>query len=199
MTTMHRVTVLVDWDTARRTVPCQTPNVRHIEQVFEKLQFAISHHITHRNRHDGHRIYWRIYHGWHHGKTKTKDRHMFEEYISKATAKSIARISFSSDYHFSGELACGSRRSPIFDTLRVDRNTGQSKQKMVDTLLVCDLLHLVRIKDSALIIVIANDDDFAPALFTAEAWNGIIIMLHNRENTNSLLNLTGISERMTFQ
>jgi hypothetical protein len=196
---MHRVTVFVDWDTARRVVPCKDPNVRHIEQVFERLQLAISRHIHRRNRHDGHRINWRVYHGWHQGKTKTFDRLLFEKYVAQATAKSIDRVSFSSDYSFSGELSCASRRSPIFDTLRLDRNTGGTKQKMVDTMLVCDLLHHVRTKDSDLLILIADDDDFAPALFTAEAWKGSVLMLHNRQTTNSALNFDGIAERMDLQ
>lgn len=199
MTTMHRVTVFVDWDTARRVVPCRSPNVRHIEDVFDRLQLAISRHIHRRDRHGGYRINWRIYHGWHQGKTKTKDRMLFDKYVTVATARSIDRVSFSSDYSFSGELSCTSRRSPVFDTLRFDRNTGETKQKMVDTMLVCDLLHHVKTKDSALLILIADDDDFAPALFTAEAWNASIMMLHNRESTNSALNLVGIAEKMGFQ
>jgi hypothetical protein len=69
---------------------------------------------------------------------------------------------------------------------------------MVDTILICDLLHLIRCRDSYLYIVIADDDDFVPALFIAEAWKANVVMLHNRDNTNPHLKLKGISERMSL-
>jgi hypothetical protein len=70
---------------------------------------------------------------------------------------------------------------------------------MVDASLICDLLHLVRCRDSELYIVVANDDDFIPALFTAEAWRGKVILLHNRQNMNSHLRLNGIIEKMVLK
>jgi len=196
---MHRVTVFVDWDTARRLASNREQSVRGVEQVFERLQSAISTSVCAKDRRDGYRVYWRIYHGWHQGKTKTQDRLVFEQYARIATARTIKNISFSTDFELSGSLACNSRRTPIFDTCRFDRQSGEKKQKMVDAMLVCDLLHLVRSKDSSLFIVVADDDDFVPAIFTAEAWNANVMLLHGRAQTNSHLSLHGISERMTFQ
>jgi len=83
--------------------------------------------------------------------------------------------------------------------LRRDFETGKPRQKMVDASLICDLLHLVRCYDSDLYIVIANDDDFLPALFTAEAWRGKVVLLHNRTDTNPHLRLNGLAERMTLE
>jgi hypothetical protein len=199
MTTMHRVTIFVDWDTARRVGTRRAPSVRNLEEVFDRLQKAIALHLWGKNKKDRFRVYWRIYHGWHQGKTKTPDRLLFEEYTLRASARTIGNVSFSTDYELSGSLSCGSSRAPIYDTCRSDRETGQTKQKMVDTMLVCDLLHLVRTKDSALCILIADDDDFVPAMFTAEAWKGNVVMLHGREHMNSLLKLDGLTARMQLQ
>lgn len=196
MPTMNRVTTLVDWDTARRLVPCRVPNVRHIEKVVALLQRGITNYLANQDRKANYRIYWRVYHGWHEGKTKTADRMLFDEYIAVATAKTIGRISFSSDFQLSGTLTCGSTRSPIVDTLRRDQTTHQSKQKMVDTMLVCDMLHLARTRENALLVVVASDDDFVPALHTAEAWRARVVMLHNRDHTNAFLSLKGLAERM---
>lgn len=69
---------------------------------------------------------------------------------------------------------------------------------MVDTMLACDLLQDVRAREYSLHIVVANDDDAVPAVFTAEAWNARVILLHSREQTNSCLQLDGIAERMEF-
>lgn len=68
---------------------------------------------------------------------------------------------------------------------------------MVDTLIVCDLLHLARTRENSLLMVIANDDDFVPALHTAEAWKASVIMLHDREHINDFLSLDGIAARIT--
>jgi hypothetical protein len=193
---MHRVTALVDWDTARRLVPCRTPNTRHIEAVIDRLQTGISNYIRHLDGRANYRVYWRVYHGWHQGRTKTQDRVLFDAFLTTASARTLRNISFSSDFELSGTLSCGSTRSPIVDTLRMDGLTRQTKQKMVDTLLVCDLLHLARTRENALLVVIANDDDFVPALHTAEAWKASVIMLHDREHINDFLSLDGIASRI---
>jgi len=143
-------------------------------------------------------VYWRVYHGWHQGKTKSPDRLLFETYARSASARTIENVSFSTDFSYSGDLACLSRRSPIFDTLRLDRQTGDLNQKMVDTMLACDLLHAARSKEFYLHIVVANDDDILPALFTAEAWQAKVLLLHTRDQTNQLLKLDGMAERMQF-
>jgi hypothetical protein len=196
MPTMHRVTALVDWDTARRLVPCRVPTVRHIEEVVEQLQRGISQFIKSQDTKDTYRVYWRIYHGWHQGKTRSEDRLLFERYMARAGATTIRNVSFSGDFELSGVLSCRSTRPAIVDTLRVDRNTGEVKQKMVDTMLVCDLLHLARTREFAFLLVIANDDDFVPALHTAEAWKARPVMLHAREHVNTFLSLDGITARM---
>lgn len=67
---------------------------------------------------------------------------------------------------------------------------------MIDTMLASDLLHAVRTKDASLYIVVANDDDAIPALFTAEAWQAQVLLLHSRETTNTHLRLSGIAERI---
>jgi hypothetical protein len=45
-------------------------------------------------------------------------------------------------------------------------------------------------------MVIASDDDFVPALHTAEAWKARVVMLHDREYINDFLSLDGIVARI---
>lgn len=195
---MLRVTVLLDWDTSRRIVHCRQPSVRHIEQVFDQLQTAVAKEVSSRNHQTMYRVYWRVYHGWHQGKTKTPDRKLFEEYTSTAKSRTINNVSFSTDFSFSGSLCCTPERRPIVDTLR-SKDDGSTNQKMVDSMLICDILQLARTRDSSLIILIANDDDFVPALHTAEAWHAKVVMLHNREFINSHLDVGGLLKRMQIQ
>jgi hypothetical protein len=196
MPTMNRITALIDWDTARRLASSRVTKVGHIEEVVERLQRGIRNYLLAQDRKATYRVYWRIYHGWHMGKTKTPDRLLFDKYVNSATARTIGNISFSSDFRFSGTLSCNSTRPPIVDTLRIDQETGTHRQKMVDTMLVCDLLHLARTREYALLIVVASDDDFIPALHTTEAWRMPVVMLHDRQFTNSLLSQNRLTERI---
>lgn len=199
MSLAQRVTAFVDWDTARRIVPIRgisTP--RDVEAVFSKLQEAVARYLTAIDGKALFRVYWRIYHGWHRGRSKTPDRVLFERFAFNVGSRMVRNISFGGDYVCGDSLVCNSIRNPIYDTLRTDRDDGQPYQKMVDTLLVCDLLQLVRSRDSAVFVVIADDDDFAPALFTAEAWKAKVVMLHNRSSLNPHLSFKGIAERMVL-
>jgi len=59
------------------------------------------------------------------------------------------------------------------------------EQKMVDTALVADLLHAARYGDYDECVVIGDDDDLLPGLFTAEQW-GTRVRLLRLQNTTSL-------------
>lgn len=196
MTGLIKVVVYIDWDTVRRLDKTKRNDTRGINYVFEVLRPEISSTLNKIDKHAKYRVYWRIYHGWHQGSTKTEDRKIFDQYTLTASSTTIANTSFGTDFSFSGDMACGSKRSPVLDTMRTNRQSGEKNQKMVDTLLACDLLHLARSKYYGVHIVVANDDDIIPAIFTAEAWNSKIMLLHSREHTNNHLNLNGITERM---
>ena len=200
MTTVYRATALVDWDTAKRVGPVfPSAGPRYFDALFDKLQLAIANYISSIDRKNIYRVNWRFYHGWHQGKTKTADRITFDKYLITAQPRAIKYVSFGTDFRFSESPCCGSSRSPILDTLRLDRDSKQLHQKMVDTSLVCDLLHLVRCQDLKLYIIVAADDDFVPALFTAEMWRGRVVLMHDRPYTNAHLHLHGLTVRMDFR
>jgi hypothetical protein len=200
MSTVHRVSALVDWDTARRLSPFSSePSSRHLESIFVKLQDALANHLSSVDNKIVYRVQWRIYHGWHSGKTKTADRLIFEKYIAFARPRTIRLVSFSTDFAFGDSLCCRSHRNPIYDTLRRDVQTKEPHQKMVDTILACDLLHLARTRESDMIVLVANDDDFIPVLFTAEMWKARVLMLHTRETMNAHLNSAGLAKKMEFR
>ncbi len=59
---------------------------------------------------------------------------------------------------------------------------------MVDTAICCDLLHLLHSKEAHLVVVVSDDDDFAPVVFTAAEWNQRAILL--RPAGNGLTHVT---------
>jgi hypothetical protein len=200
MAAVHHITAFVDWDTARR-LASTLPSVgqRYFDSLFDQLQRIVAKCVTDLDSRNLYRVRWRLYHGWYRGKTKTADRIAVEKYLFALRSRTIKRVSFGNDFAFSDFPCCRSRRSPIVDTLRLDPETGRLRQKMVDASLICDLLYLVRSRDSDLYIVMANDDDFIPALFTAEMWRGKAILLHNRSNINPHLQLEGIAVKMDIE
>jgi hypothetical protein len=199
MTSVKRVTALIDWDTAKRVWPVkQEHKLRDLEQIIGKLQGAIATYLSAIESESHFRVRWRMYHGWHRGKSKTADRLIFERYVRSARSRNI-RKSFGADFTYSETLSCNTHRAPLFDTLRRDEYTAELRQKMVDTALVCDLLHLVRTRDSHMYMIVADDDDFVPALFTAESWNGKVVLLHRRPSLNAHLDLKGLVSRMDLR
>ncbi|MFY3307791.1 hypothetical protein [Achromobacter ruhlandii] len=196
--TMHRTVVYVDWDTARRLDSRRENSTKGIERAFEQLRRAISCSLSRKDSKAQFRIYWRIYHGWHSGKTKTIDRKLFEEYVLNAQSTTINRVSFSTEFIYSGDELCGTHRAPIYDTLRKKRDSDVTSQKMVDTMLACDLLNLARSKIYSYHVIVANDDDALPAVMAAEAWQAKVLLLHSRDQVNQFLNLQGIAQKMEF-
>ena len=190
---VHYVLVFVDWDSARRIYRPHSPKkpTRTIELVFEKLYRVVEEHLNALYKHKTYRVRWRIYHGWHTGKTKTQDRNDFESFISDMKATCIKNVSFGNDFQFGNELMCLSKRNVLYDTLR-SQYGKIFVQKMVDTSLTCDLLHCVRHNESNINIIIADDDDVFPAAVTAEAWGSNVSILTRRENINRHLCTTGL-------
>ncbi len=84
MTTMNKTAVYLDWDTVRRLDTKRERTKESIGRVFDRLQPAIALALQRREHKANFRVYWRVYHGWHQGKTKTADRRAFEAFAAQA-------------------------------------------------------------------------------------------------------------------
>ena len=83
----------------------------------------------------------------------------------------MGSVSFSKGLQFGNELVCHDGQFPLYSTHRND------KQKMVDSAIVCDLLHLLRYRYADRCIIVSDDDDYIPALLTAKAWSADVVLL----------------------
>jgi hypothetical protein len=162
----------------------------------ERLCRAITGYIQMFDKKSIYRVDWRVYHGWFAGKTKTEDRLSFERYLADAQSIVIQNVSFSTNFGFSECLLCHTKRNPLYDSLRTDQ-AGMRRQRMVDTSLVCDLLHSVRSRAADLYLVVGDDDDLFPAICTAEAWGAKIALLHQREFENKHVDSRGVLFRLS--
>lgn len=189
--------MFVDWDTARRVVQ---PDVRRgrgarVERAISAIQDHLSRILMQREPRTIFRVTMRVYHGWHQGRTATEDRREFDEFLRSFRVRAVERVSFEPDIKYGDELLCNSRRGRLLDTLR-RREDGNYEQKMVDTSLVSDVLHHARSKDGDLIVVVGDDDDLLPGVFTAEAWGAPILVARLRNHDNSHLMTEGLIVRL---
>lgn len=113
------VSVLVDWDSARR-LPAEVKPMsatRKIDAAFDKLRGAIASYLVQYQSAGAYRVSWRLYHGWHRGRTPTSDRRDLDAFLEQAASMTIGRVVFTGDYAYCDYLLCGGRRAQLFDTL----------------------------------------------------------------------------------
>ena len=175
---IHKAIGFIDWHTAviasgaslkRRDLTIAEMALRHIEGVISEYLAALS---------EPQRVQLRLYSGWWSGKTPTGYRRGVDS-LRERYAKTSRRIG---NCVFEGgnegvqtgdRLACRSDRLArkegvhLLDMVRHD--DGRQREKMVDTGLISDLLVLAWRKEANRYIVVSDDDDVLPGLFSAEA------------------------------
>ena len=149
------------------------------------------------------RVAFRLYHGWHKGWEATEHLkatvHTVES--ESVSALSNARVSFAPTVQYGHTLLSAlperqhqNRRIHLPNTLR-DRGGRAPTEKMVDTALAADLLAWARFQPKEWALVLAEDDDMIPPLYTAEAWvkpSGGRTLLVRRRAANQFLKLEGL-------
>lgn len=166
------VFALVDWHNCLRHIsPTFRDNpARKLPDAILALQRAITRALIRIDGLSTHRVTLRLYHGWHRVREPTTDRRIFEAHATDPlSARRFQNVSFRPGFYFGNELTCDTIRNPLYATYQ---GSGQEAgQKMVDTAIACDLLHVLRYGIANIAIVVSDDDDLLPALFTAEAWH----------------------------
>jgi len=180
MRNIVRVSVLVDWHNTeaamRSDISDRRP--RRIQDIISRIQGNVADALKRRDSTVRYRASMRFYHGWHVDNHPTQIRLEFDRLSeSESFARTIGIVSFTPEIRFGNELACDTSRNPLFST---SRSQGQ---KMVDTALSCDLLFLLRSGLAELAVIVSDDDDFIPAVFTAEAWGLSSILLRSAGRT----------------
>ncbi|WP_157275755.1 hypothetical protein [Pelomonas sp. Root1444] len=150
------------------------------------------------------RVALRLYHGWHKGYEVTPNRKAAQITVAKADFASLSQrpnVVFSPLVEFGDHLleASASRLHRklgchLSDTVR-PRSRGGWEEKMVDTALASDVVVTAHRDKTRWIVVVTEDDDFIPPVYTAEfALTGTNsrAMILQKNIRSSLLPLDGI-------
>ena len=148
----------------------------------------------------------RLYHGWHRGFERTDNLRAITAAASQVelSAAANADVRFSSRIEYGHTLLSTLRnrlhaRNSIHlpNTLRQRSRGEPPEEKMVDTALAADLLHWARNDPGDWALILAEDDDFVPPMFTAESWiepfGGRVFIVRNRQR-GPFLRLDGLLE-----
>ena len=197
------VTAFVDWraQTHNAGVP-RANNAEAARRTLTHTARMVGRALT--QEHLRFRVSFRLYHGWHRGWQPTGGLRAATQAVGAANFAALSgeRIEFSPKVQYGHTLltALPERQHPrrslhLPNTLR-DQGRGQPRtEKMVDTALAADLLAWARLFPSEWALVLAEDDDVVPPLFTAEAWvkpHGGRTLLVRRRPAGQFLRLDGL-------
>lgn len=150
----------------------------------------------------------RLYHGWHKGFHRTENLRAIMTAASgialSATDNRNIRFSPRIEYGHTLLSALPGRLHPshsihLPNTLRQQSRKEQPEEKMVDTALAADLLHWARNDAGDWALILAEDDDFIPPVFTAESWirpfGGRLFIVRKRQS-GRFVQLDGLLETL---
>ena len=195
---VEKVIGFVDWNTAiissgavrgGRDIHIAELALRHIERVISEYLIKLSNSPSYQVR-------LRLYAGWWQGMTPTEYRRGVERLrknygkrertygncvfqgghngleISDKMARVDGRLTRRQGVHF-------------LDMVRQDR--GQRREKMVDTCLIADLLDLARRNGADRYVIVSDDDDMFPGMFSAEAIGAQIKLLSRAKKSSRFM------------
>lgn len=155
-------------------------------------------------------VTFRLYHGWYKGWEPAENFRAMMAIVSEtnfAVLTKVPNVSFSPEVYYGHTLlsALPERRHgrpPIHlpNTWRQQRGSLPRQEKMVDTALAADLLDWAREDQSGWALVLSEDDDVVPPVFTAETWTrphgGRTFIVRNRRS-DAFLKLDGLLLEVT--
>ena len=206
------VTAFVDWTAQMhnaRATGIEEPRAR-ARLTLNKVARIIDTVLTRRAPSTRFHVVLHLYHGWHKGFEATENRKAVAALVVETDFSNLARnpnVRFSAEVRYGDELLAAlpqraHPRPPIHlpDTWRQRERGSPRAEKMVDTALAADLLDRARNDPHEWTLVLSEDDDVVPPVFTAEAWmkphGGCVLIVRTRRSTGAFLKFDGIVEEV---
>lgn len=149
----------------------------------------------------------RLYHGWHRGFEPSVNKKAIRTAIATTdfpTLSTVPNVSFQANVAY-GDCLLGALPERLHSTLAIhlpntlrqqDRIDGE---KMVDTALASDVVFTAFSEPEDWIVVVAEDDDLVPPIFTAESVlssrGARTLLLHSRKRNGTFLRLESLTIR----
>ncbi len=175
-----RVTAFVDWNAQLHNARALDADPRtRAKRTLERTARVIGRSLARHTASSFH-VAFRLYHGWHKGWERTENLRAMISTVSETNFSALAQtpnVVWSSDVQYGHTLLAAlpertHARPPIHlpNTLRRQARNAPPTEKMVDTALAADLLEWARRDPNQWALVLSEDDDVVPPLFTAESW-----------------------------
>ena len=175
-----RVTAFVDWNAQLHNARALDADPRtRAKRTLERTARVIGRSLA-RHAASSFHVAFRLYHGWHKGWERTENLRAMISTVSETNFSALAQtpnVVWSSDVQYGHTLLAAlpertHARPPIHlpNTLRRQARNAPPTEKMVDTALAADLLEWARRDPNQSALVLSEDDDVVPPLFTAESW-----------------------------
>lgn len=202
------VTALVDWRAQMHN--CHLARTSDLaaqaRHTFDRTARVLGRFLSRQSPESRFRVSFRLYYGWTKGYQRQPSRGAIVEVVAATDFSTLSRLP---NVVIMPNVAYGDTLLTALPTrlqaahgihlpgtLRERDRAGRNEEKMVDTALASDLLSLARTEPADWAVVMAEDDDLVPAIFTAEAWmapsSGRLFLLQSRDPNNRLVNLAGI-------
>ena len=199
------VHVLIDWNSELRALPknTQTDETTVARLALKRVCRDVGKLLHNEAESKAFFLFLRAYHGWRKGFEPTLRRRGLEEArrffssndpedrgigaYSPHASQAVRNLEFGD--RLLGALdtrLCGQGDHHLPSTLQKDR-AGSFGEKMVDTALVSDLIHLALEDDGSWLVVVGQDADLVPGILTAEG------LLHSTDRRVIFLARGGIN------
>lgn len=205
-----RVTCFVDWNSQLLLtgINYQEKPVDAAHAAFRQVTRRIAQSLVKADAGARFQVYLRLYHGWRKGYEPTANLKAIRRVIAEtdfSTASDKPHVAYSETIGY-GDCLLSARPQRMHrkegihlpNTLR-DRGSQGCEEKMVDTALAADLVVCAYQDPNEWILLVAEDDDLIPPLFTAEAIlnsaQARALLLSKRKRGSNLLLLDGLEAR----
>ena len=174
------VTAFVDWNYQIHSANPQTSDCRVIAlRTLDHLGRAIGRTLTSIDAVARFDVSLRLYHGWHKGFQPTDNRRALADVGAGADFSALstrANVQIRPDFSYGDRLMSALDRRlhtrlsiHLPNTLRRRGKTDDLEEKMVDTAIAADVVDIAHREPDRWILVVGDDDDLVPPIFTAEA------------------------------